>query len=150
MLRLVWLQTHKILPSASLSNSCNAPSVNLFVHTLMITGKKQNLRTCNCYPSSGSRGQWRGGLSVTGGANTQTATPPPPPPRTQTQTHMQNFLSRYRAGCRILARRGWVPHGSLTRRRQGRARAKRAKIFVVRVLIFPQIVLETMAINTSK
>ena len=44
--------------------------------------------------------QWRGGLSVTGGANTQTAAPP----RTHTQTHLlpfcQNFLSRYRGGCR--------------------------------------------------
>ena len=36
------------------------------------------------------------------------------------------------------------------RRRQGGARAKRAKIFVVRVLIFPQIVLETKAIKTNK
>ena len=32
--------------------------------------------------------------------------------------------------------------------RQGGARAKRAKIFVVRVLIFPQIV--TKAMNTNK
>ena len=30
------------------------------------------------------------------------------------------------------------------------AKGKRAKIFVVRVLIFPQIVLETKAINTNK
>ena len=108
------------------------------------TGTCSNERPENTFPFLM---QWQGSLSVTGGggggggANTQTAAPPPPPPtHTHTQTHMlpfcQNFLSRYRGGCRILARRGWV----------GRTQKK----FVVRVLIFPQIVLETKAINTNK
>ena len=39
--------------------------------------------------------QWRGGLSVTGGANTQTAAPPPPSPtHTHTNTHAA-FLSEF-------------------------------------------------------
>ena len=75
---------------------------------------------CTCVHCS----QWRGGLSVTGGAITQTAAPPPPPPPTHTQTHMlplcQNFLSRYRGGCRISARRRWVPHECLTKERGAR------------------------------
>ena len=38
--------------------------------------------------------QWRGGLSVTGGANTQTAAPPPSPTHTHTNTHAA-FLSEF-------------------------------------------------------
>ena len=40
----------------------------------------------------------------------------------------------------------WIIDASVT----GRVITKRAKIIVVRVLIFPQIVLETKAINTNK
>ena len=38
--------------------------------------------------------QWRGGLSITGGANTLIAAPPPPPPPPPTYTHAA-FLSEF-------------------------------------------------------
>ena len=82
-----------------------------------------------------------------GGANTQTAAPPPPPPP-RTQTHiLPEFLISLQGRMQFFERRGGF---HINNWRKGGARASRAKMFVVHVLIFPQIVLETKAINTNK